>query len=342
MTLSRLLAVGFLLGAATPAFAQPKQMASQPNQMANQPKQMESVILPGPAADHAHNSGDEVAIGKDIGDRMTVEVRVAGKGPYRFLVDTGAERTVISRQLARRLNLESGQVTKLHSVVGVNHVDTVYIPRLTVSSNTISVVDAPALEAAHIGADGMLGIDSLHAQRVMFDFKAKTMSITQANVPPEKVDGDTIVVRARSKKGRLIFTDARIDGRDVTVIIDTGSQVTIGNRALQRSLARAHMWRAPNPTEIVSVTGERMQVQIVLVNQLQLDGLHLSNLAVAFADAHIFRQLKLDNKPALLLGMNAMRAFDRISIDFAAKKVRFVLPGSSRRNTFRLAELEER
>ena len=41
--------------------------------------------------------------------------------------------------------------------------------------------------------------------------------------------------------------------------------------------------------------------------------------------------------PALLLGMNAMRAFDRISIDFQSKKVRFVLPGTSMLPSLRLA-----
>ena len=59
----------------------------------------------------------------------------------------------------------------------------------------------------------------------------------------------------------------------------------------------------------------------------------MTDLSVAFADAHIFRQLDLDDRPALLLGMNAMKAFDRISIDFAAKKVRFVLPGTSMRSS---------
>ena len=332
MILSRTLAAGLLLGAATPAFTQPKPTA-------NPPKQMESLVLPGPAAADAQKGGDEVAIGKDVGDRMTVAVQVNGKGPYRFLVDTGSERTVISRQLANRLNLEAGQVTKLHSVVGINRVETVYIPTLTVSSNTISVVDAPALEASNIGADGMLGIDSLHSQRVMFDFKAKTMSITQAKTRLEKLDGDEIVVRARSRNGRLIFTNAQIEGRAVTVIVDTGSQVTIGNLALQRSLAR-RLGNVPRSVVIESVTGEKLNARVATLDGLKLDGLHLSDLSVAFADAHIFKQLKLEGKPALLLGMNAMRAFDRISIDFAAKKVRFVLPGSSRRKTFRLAELE--
>ena len=305
----------------------------------SQPKQMDSDVRPGPVAEDAP-TGDEVAIGQDVGDRMTVAVHVSGKGPYRFLVDTGSERTVISRQLARHLNLDSGQMARLHSVVGATSVDTVYIPRLTVSSNTISVVDAPALEASNIGADGMLGIDSLHSQRVMFDFKAKTMSITQANVPLEKVDGDTIVVRARSRKGRLIFTDAEVEGRKVTVIVDTGSQVTIGNLALQRSLTGRRMRQIPHPVTIESVTGEKMTAWVGIVSELKLDGLNLSELSVAFTDAHIFKKLGLENRPALLLGMNAMRAFDRISIEFAAKKVRFVLPGTSRRDTLRLAELE--
>src|SRR4029453_13208752 len=70
---------------------------------------------------------DEIAIGRDIGDRMTVEVSVSGKGPYRFLVDTGSERTVISRQLAQRLQLDKGKAAVLHSVIGANDVNTVFI-----------------------------------------------------------------------------------------------------------------------------------------------------------------------------------------------------------------------
>lgn len=280
---------------------------------------------------------DEVEIGRDIGDRMTVAVQVSGRGPYRFLVDTGSERTVISRQLAQRLQLAGGKDAILHSVVGASDVDTVFIPHLQVSNSVISVVDAPALEAINIGADGMLGIDSLRSQRVLFDFKAKTMSITPAARPVERLDGETIVVRARSRHGRLIFSQAEIDGQRVTVIVDTGSQVTIGNLALQRSLMKRKLWTVPDPVTIETVTGEQLSARVARLKKLELGGVHLDNLAVAFADAHIFNQLDLQNEPALLLGMNAMRAFDRISIDFHSKKVRFVLPGTSMRNNIRVA-----
>ncbi len=205
------------------------------------------------------------------------------------------------------------------------------------AANTVSVVDAPALEASNIGADGMLGIDSLRSQRVTFDFRAKTMAITSAKVRAEKSDGQTVVVRARSRKGRLIFTNAHIDGQAVTVIIDTGSQVTIGNMALQRSLMRRRIWDIPESIIIESVTGESMSARVARLRNLQFGDVRLDDLPVAFADAHIFNKLDLKDKPAILLGMNAMRAFDRISIDFADKKVRFVLPGTSMRNSVRLA-----
>ena len=280
---------------------------------------------------------DEVAINSDSTRRMTVDVSVGGHGPYRFLVDTGSERTIISRQLARRLQLESGKNTVLHSVIGVNDVRTVNIPKLRVSNKTMSVTNAPALEAANIGADGMLGIDSLRAQKVLFDFKAGTMAITPSSRSAESYDKDTIVVRARARKGRLVFTHAHVDGQEVTVIIDTGSQVSIGNLALERAMVKRRIWLAPEPLTIQSVTGETMVANVTILKELQLGasvGLH--KLPVAFATAHIFRKLDLEKKPALLLGMNAMRAFDRISIDFASKKVRFVLPATGMRDEVRM------
>lgn len=322
--LSHWLTVGLILGS-TPIAAEPQKL---------------DVEFGTSGAVDRTTTSDEIAISTDEGNRMTVSVSVSGKGPYRFLVDTGSERTVISRELAQQLRLSRGRSAILHSVMGANDVNTVHIPHLQVSGNTISVTDAPALGASNIGADGMLGIDSLRSQRVLFDFKTKTMSITPSNEPLERLDGDTIVVRARSRGGRLIFTQAKIDGRRVAVIIDTGSQVTIANLALQKILTRKGRGLQPETITIESVTGETMNAHITRVPELELGGVKLTDLSVAFADVHIFKQLDLNNRPALLLGMNAMKAFDRISIDFAAKKVRFVLPGTSMRQGPRLAKAD--
>ena len=309
-------------------------LASTP--IAAEPQKLDIEVSPTGPIDRTTITED-VTITTDNANRMTVPVSVSGQGPYDFLVDTGSERTVISRELARRLRLTSGRAAIVHSVMGANDVATVHIPHLRVSSNVISVIDAPALSASNIGADGMLGVDSLRSQRVLFDFKANTMSITPSSQPLEQMDGDTIVVRARSRNGRLIFTQARIDGRKISVIVDTGSEVTIANMALQKMLIRRGHDLLADSVMIESVTGEQMSARVARVPAIELGGVQLKDLSVAFVDAHIFRQLKLDNRPALLLGMNAMKAFDRISIDFAAKKVRFVLPGTSMRGGVSLA-----
>ena len=70
----------------------------------------------------------------------------------------------------------------------------------------------------------------------------------------------------------------------------------------------------------------------MFVRELSIGGIGLSNLAVVFTDAHTFKQLGLDRQPALLLGMNAMRAFKKVSIDFATHSFRVVLPEHSQRD----------
>jgi predicted aspartyl protease len=294
-------------------------------------------VLEKPAAIDGLTQSDSLAFRADQADRMTVAVQLGTAGPYQFMVDTGSERTVISRQLAGQLGLKQGRGVRLHSIVGVGMVNTVIIPQLQMSRREIQTIDAPMLEAANIGADGMLGVDTLKSQRILFDFKANTMSITPSSEPAESLGDGTIVVRARSREGRLVLTDAKADGQPLAVILDTGSQVSIGNPMLRARLVKRRMVGAPEMITIQSVTGATLQGEYMVLKRLEIGGVTLTNLAVVFADAHTFKQLGLDKKPALLLGMNAMRAFERVSIDFSRKKLRVKMPKSTSADNIELA-----
>lgn len=275
------------------------------------------------------NAEEVLGFERDKTSRMTVPVTIDGHGPYRFLVDTGAERTVISRELARKLNLAGGAGVRLHSVTEASDVGTFVIPSLQVSKKPVSGINAPGLAEIHLGADGMLGVDSLKSQQVVFDFANQTMTVSQSSRRAARIDRDVIVVTGRNLYGRLILADARVDGQRVWVIIDTGSEATIGNEALRRALAKRKRLPPTIPTELMSVTGGRISADVGMVKGLVVGGVTLKDLAVAFADVHPFRKLGLTDRPALLLGMNALKAFDRVSIDFANRKVRFLLPGHS-------------
>ena len=279
--------------------------------------------LPATAPDQTH----DLRMARDANERMTVAVRVRDSGPYQFLVDTGAERTVISRELAERLGLPAGSRTRIQSVAGPSTVSTVDIAALDIATRRLSVAGAPTLESAHIGADGLLGVDSLAASRVMIDFKRGVMGVTPSKAPDFVAESGTIVVEARRRHGRLMFTRAVADGANAVVVVDTGSEITIGNPPLRRRLLGKH--ELGQAVEIETVAGEKIVGELYTVGVLDLDGVLLKRMMIAFTDSPVFAQLDLADRPALLLGMNALRGFDKVSIDFATRRVRFLLPDDS-------------
>lgn len=288
--------------------------------------------VPVPPADRDRES-DQLTLGQDRDGRMTVPVRINGAGPYDFVVDTGAERTVVSEEVAAALKLGQGRPVRMHSMTEVRDVDTVVIPYLGVHKKVVTGIHAPALAGRDVGADGMLGVDSLQAQRVLFDFPRQAMWISSSRkrIPgAPRLDEDTILVQARSRYGRLVLTNVVVDGTRVLAVIDTGSSVTIGNAALRRKLARRGKVQRSHPIELLSVTGGTLRADYGLVSRLSIGRINFSNMPVAFADAHPFHKLDLVDRPAILLGMNTLSRFERVSIDFANRDISFDMPDLSR------------
>ena len=271
----------------------------------------------------------DVNLRNDKEDRMLVPVKLSGAGPYYFLVDTGADRTAVSREIADKLRLETGAGAELHTITGVTEVRTAKVGEVELTRRPQKAIDAAVLEGAYIGADGIVGVDLLRSERVPFDFEKQTMSIVPSATPDFRAEPGTIVIEARRKNGRLIVTDAVANGQHVTVVLDTGSDLCLGNEALRKKLLGKDLADADHQVELESVTGAKISGEYTVVRNLTIADVQLTNLAIVFTDAHTFKQLGLQNKPALLLGMNALRAFKKVSIDFATRKFRVVLPEHS-------------
>ncbi len=265
----------------------------------------------------------------DATQRMTVPVNIGRAGPFDFVVDTGSERTVISSELARSLDLDPGRTATVHSMTEVSRIATVVIPGLRFGQRTMSDVHAPALARRNLGAAGMLGVDSLQTQRVVFDFERQEMTISPSRRAEQRWPEGTIVVTGRSRFGRLMLIDAAVDGERVYVIIDTGSQVTVANNALRRRLERRRRLGPVAPVELMSVTGGRFMAEYSVARLIRIGGVDIRDLPIAFAEVHPFRQLRLSRQPAILLGMDALQLFDRVSVDFANRRVRILPPDSS-------------
>lgn len=291
-----------------------------------QPVTTEVVAVPENSQIDSTTTTQDIKFKQDDYGRMTVPVSVAGKGPYRFLVDTGADRTSVSTAMAAQLRLKPGRAAKLHTITGTSSVQTASVPDMQLSKDRVRSFDAALLEAGNMGADGILGVDSLRSQRVVFDFKKKLISIVPSAQRVHRDEKDAIVVRGQLKRGHLIITRATVEGQQTVIVLDTGAEMTIGNEALRRKLEARRKLRNPQRIEMISVTGNKLVGDAYFIRQVEIGGMTMRNLGIFFADAQTFHTLGLQDKPAVLLGMNAIRAFDRVSIDFESKKLRVLMP----------------
>ncbi|WP_293990341.1 retroviral-like aspartic protease family protein [Sphingomonas sp.] len=256
----------------------------------------------------------------DRASRMTVPVSVDGKGPYAFIVDTGAERSVVSRELADTLGLDAGARARLFDFAGSSTVNTVKVVSLTAGSLSTSAIEAPALSAANLGASGMLGIDALQGHRVIVDFDHNRMTLA----PAKRHAKGEIVMRAEARLGQLIVTKAWFEGHPIDVVIDTGSWISVGNKAMLALAKRKP--RSLGPITTYSVTGRSFDADYVMINDVRIGDIKFDNFGLSFADAPPFARLGLADKPALILGMSSLKMFRRLEMDFVNREIAFTLP----------------
>jgi len=270
------------------------------------------------------SDAERIAIAKDRLERMTVSVRIDQGGPYEFIIDTASQRTLLSKEIAGALALDIEDEVTVVALAGSTVVQTVFVPSLTLGQRRYDGLVSPTFRSANIGADGVLGLDSLQGQRILFDFLGGNISVEDTSEPLTSRSLREIVVTARRRSGQLIFTNATIAGVKTSVIIDTGGELSIGNKALQRRLRLKSS--AMVQMNLVDITGRSVEADYGLAEELLISRARFGLIPIAFADIAPFKVLQLDKKPALFLGMDALRKFDRVAIDFANRKIYFLLP----------------
>jgi predicted aspartyl protease len=272
----------------------------------------------------------------DIARRVTASVLVDGAGPFEFVIDTGANHTVVSTEIARRLALTPGPGAAVHSIAGVEQAPSVLIQSLRIGEFGIRKVQAPVLARARLGADGLVGIDVLKNRRMTIDFALNTLRIDRSEArdlrrpappPPSLMLSLEYVIPARFRSGQLMIVDAQVGGVPVTAFLDSGSQNTIGNLALKRALYPPDRPGAQfTAVQLISVTGQTPSGALADLPPLRLGGLRIHDMTAVFADLHVFQLWDLVSTPAILIGVDVMRHFSAMALDFGRKTVSIYMP----------------
>ncbi len=278
----------------------------------------------------------------DAADLLTVAVMVNGKGPFNFVVDTGAERSVLSEEAAATLSLAHGDTVTLQGIATATTVATVHADILGFGPFVRKDVQMPILPRSTLAADGYLGLDAINGTRVTFDFKDHQLRIEQPKAIFDAARANDLRIQqpsgvqaprqsqtwisARGRAGRLQIGGCLVGGVPAVAFVDTGAEISVGNPALLRAL-KAFQRRVPDlgAITLTGVTGGQLPGEVISVDHINLQDLVFSESLLAIADAPDFTTWGLHDEPAVLIGMNYLRQFASVTVDYRAKEIRFEL-----------------
>ena len=270
----------------------------------------------------------KIAAGKDAADHLTIDVTINGQGPFRFVVDTGADRSVIADNVAASLGLLHQRQIMVEGIVRTIPAKTVRIDNISFGPISHDNLDVPVLPRLLLDADGYLGLDAIDGYKVTLDFRNRLLEIVQSrhvqflsrNSPNE------VLVPVRGQFGHLRSVNCQADGVRATTFIDTGAEFSVGNVKLFEALMDNNpVYLRPEPVPLTGITGGVVVGHITTINLVDLPPLHFEGCNILIADLQIFQLWGLSDTPALLIGMNFLRRFSRVSIDYGRKELRFDL-----------------
>lgn len=254
---------------------------------------------------------------------------IDGKGPFRFLVDTGANGSVVSPALVRALGLVPVETTtqQVEGTTGTERLPWVAIRSLRIGGIVkrnlqLPVSASPVLD----NLDGILGMAGFGAVRVVVDFRHNRVIIDQSR-PASLQEFGFLDIHARRTPGGLLMIPAWVGEVPVIAVIDTGSEGTLGNDALRHALRRGGANRAAQ-AKIYGVTKKISNGRVAASPTIYLGPVAIRNLAIVYSEIPIFKDWHLDSRPALILGMNVLGTVNTLVLDYPHAQV-YVLPVSS-------------
>jgi predicted aspartyl protease len=282
--------------------------------------------LAAPAIPELGQASGPVARGR--GGRMVAPMMVNGAGPFRFIVDTGANRSAVSQALAERLGLTPNGSGDVHTVSGVITAPFTSVERFRYGNLDLAATSTvPIVQGAVLGGEeGLLGVDGMRGRRLRVDFENRCIEISPAGAPlPRRRGWETI--QGELRFGHLVVVQGRIRGQNINVLIDTGSDSTLANPAFRdqlRSGLRVSRDRTDYARAYTAGTPIVME-SAVLIPRFAIGDVEITNITAYVADFHIFRLWGFVDEPALLIGMDVLSQTRAIAIDYERATVHFRL-----------------
>jgi hypothetical protein len=251
--------------------------------------------------------------------RIWAPVMIDGKGPFRLVLDTGANHSaIIQRTVDALAEPVVDEMTLVTGVTGSATVPTVRVASMEVGELLLGPTFLPIVADVFGGAQGVLGREGLAGMRIYADFGRDRLTITRSH--NQHAGHDFTVIPLHVVHDGLLMADVLVGNVRTRAIIDTGAQGTVGNEALRTALAR-HPGYGVKREDIIGVTLDVQSGDNVATPPIFLGKMTLAGVRVTFGDMYLFQHWDMTHEPTLLIGMDILGSFDALVIDYRTQQL---------------------
>jgi hypothetical protein len=223
---------------------------------------------------------------QDMGGRPVVELKINGKGPYRFVLDTGAVTTVVSDELSRELSLSAPAGMQVAAVGGGTPPAIVVIHDVRIGDAVLEEMIAAVMPLGGLlkgenAPRGVLSAASFPGYLLTYDYPGKRISIKKSAL--QSADSKSIF---QYREDQVLPTvPVRIAGHDTEVHLDTGSG--FGLTLPVKFLTELPLASQPKEAGRLRTHGGEFPVSIARVDgTIELGKYKLDLEEVRFSDVH--------------------------------------------------------
>ena len=250
---------------------------------------------------------------------ILLPVQVNDRGPFDFILDTGAGTSLLSSDLAKELDVEIIGSKDGQSAGGKVSVSLAKVDSLAVGETKLLDVDIGVVDLAHIGKtigaklDGDLGYNFLKYFRVTIDYRDCEIRFDD----PKRVESfargaqTEIPIRLANPAKPLILVDVHANGRGpFQFALDTGTSTT----AITPELAK-QLGVETSPVGAGTTGGAPVDFHAGLLQSFQLGGAKMDNMAVVVADFFTMLNAAIGAKLDGIVGYNFLSKY-KVAIDY--------------------------
>ncbi|MEO1241228.1 MAG: aspartyl protease family protein [Pseudomonadota bacterium] len=253
----------------------------------------------------------------------TVDITVNGRGPYQFIVDTGATLTAVFENMTESQDFEPADVPekRVLGIIGAQELPAVKIGGLEAGGirldDHVGVI-IPDWDDPGPKPHGVLGLDFLSRYIVLFDAVRQRIEFFDPGNPPTDEAADMTRTRLRFSTfnrdyGGLYTINVSIANRTIPCIVDLGADGTLLNyRTMRRLLGGIYVdprreTGSTTGSKIRDVFGDESAALSIRAGPIRINGARWDRRTFLIYNAGIFQELGINRKSYGLLGADLLR-----------------------------------